>query len=114
MNYHGQMINIRIEPGAWDQAVGANTELTYRMGHRDARHAAAEIANEADGAIELLTGKIIMLKAAQSALAAERDALTQLTTDLLAENAGLKNKIDRLVAELADITMVELAALKGE
>lgn len=110
MNYHGQMINIRIEPGAWDQAVGANTELTYRMGHRDARHAAAEIANEADGAIELLTGKIIMLKAAQSALAAERDALKTLTTDLLAENAGLKDKIDRLRERCISLCFIEEAA----
>ena len=53
-------------------------------------------------------------RARHDALAAEREALTKLTSDLLAENAGLRDKADRLAVDLADITMVELAALKGE
>ena len=43
-------------------------------------------------------------RARHDALAAEREALQALVSDLLAENAGLKNKIDRLATELAEVT----------
>ena len=47
MDYHGRIINI-------DQAVGAACSSHYAIGHRDARHKAAEIALEAQAEIERL------------------------------------------------------------
>lgn len=50
MNYHGRMMNIQA-----DANKPHATTLVYLYGHRDARHAAAEIAAEADMVIaELL------------------------------------------------------------
>ena len=50
MNFHGRIMNIPAE--GEDGADGI--EVSYLMGHRDARHAAAEIANEADEQIREL------------------------------------------------------------
>lgn len=36
------------------ESAGGYTQLAYKLGHRDARHAAAELANEADRCIEEL------------------------------------------------------------
>jgi REP element-mobilizing transposase RayT len=47
MNYHARMMNIQFPKYA-------TTPMTYETGHRDARHAAAEIANEADAEIKRL------------------------------------------------------------
>ncbi len=44
MSYHGRIMNIR------DGTDGA-ASIEYKRGHRDARHAAAEIALEADARI---------------------------------------------------------------
>jgi hypothetical protein len=43
MSYHAKMMNLA--------HTEATCTLSYGMGHRDARHAAAEIANEADNEI---------------------------------------------------------------
>lgn len=51
MNFHGRMMNIR------DGADGA-ASIEYKRGHRDARHAAAEIANEADARIAELEAQL--------------------------------------------------------
>jgi catalase len=48
MNYHGRIMNIPINHPK------AMTSENYKEGHRDARHDAAEIANEADAEIERL------------------------------------------------------------
>jgi hypothetical protein len=51
MSYHGRMMNLQPDPDfQYSDAYGVD----YRTGHRDARHAAAEIANEADVEIERL------------------------------------------------------------
>lgn len=47
MNYHQRMMNIPLGDLIADSG-------QYRNGHRDARHAAAEIANEADAEVERL------------------------------------------------------------
>jgi hypothetical protein len=47
VNYHGRIMNI---------STFLVPDEGYRIGHRDARHAAAEIANEADAEIERLRG----------------------------------------------------------
>lgn len=50
-DFHGRIMNIR------DGADGA-ASIEYKRGHRDARHAAAEIANEADNRIVELEAQI--------------------------------------------------------
>lgn len=47
MSYHQRMMNIPCP-------TGRDTAFDYVYGHRDARHAAAEIANEADAEVERL------------------------------------------------------------
>lgn len=53
--FHARMMNIPV-PGHFntteDQSAGLR--ITYKLGHRDARHAAAEIASEADAEIRRL------------------------------------------------------------
>lgn len=52
MSYHDEMMNIPAIGLAAGTPIEART--TYKIGHRDARHAAAEIALKADARIELL------------------------------------------------------------
>lgn len=77
-NFHGRMMNIAV---VLRQMLETTTNPylddvgTYKRGHRDARHAAAEIANEADARIEQLE--------AQLAAAQERErGLVTLIGDL--------------------------------
>jgi hypothetical protein len=63
-NYHGRMVNIQakhypIDSPEW---LDPAEEHGYRIGHRDARHAAAEIANEADTRIEELESQLEPLR----------------------------------------------------
>jgi hypothetical protein len=48
MSYHSRMMNLPPDKEP------VNGSSAYRLGHRDARHAAAEIANEADAEIDQL------------------------------------------------------------
>lgn len=57
-DYHARIMNVAVPSTAPDSSA-------YRLGHRDARHAAAEIASEAEGriitleaAVERLTARI--------------------------------------------------------
>lgn len=64
MNYHGQIMNIQVTSAKIGSAVEAGVLLdndretklatAYKIGHRDARHDAAEIAIQADAKIERL------------------------------------------------------------
>jgi hypothetical protein len=49
MNYHGRLMNL--QP---DYSSPESHAVAYKRGYRDARHAAAEVANEADSEIERL------------------------------------------------------------
>lgn len=53
MDLHGQMMNLRcvVPP---DAQVWANYGYAYKVGHRDARHAAAEVALKADACVRAL------------------------------------------------------------
>jgi chromosome segregation ATPase len=51
-NYHGRMMNI---------PTTGRRSVAYREGHRDARHAAAEIASEADAEIASLAAEVAEL-----------------------------------------------------
>jgi hypothetical protein len=52
MSFHNEIMNLLcvIPPGLSQ----LNTHHLYQIGHRDARHAAAELANKADAEIERL------------------------------------------------------------
>ena len=54
MDYHGRIMNIAIDPVRGGQIELAHPFTAYSIGHREARHAAAEIANEADAEIARL------------------------------------------------------------
>ena len=53
MNLHGQIMNLNCVPTNMDAEPAQR--LAYKVGHRDARHAAAELALTADAGIELLS-----------------------------------------------------------
>lgn len=56
MSFHNRMMNIAVDPVAMSSAhKPGSLHLAYKIGHKDARHAAAEIANEADAEIARLT-----------------------------------------------------------
>lgn len=46
MNLHNQIMNIPTVPGSY------NDEFCYKLGHRDARHAAAELSLKYDALIQ--------------------------------------------------------------
>ena len=52
MNLHGQIMNLgAVEP---DEYADGPVRTAYRVGHRDARHAAAELALKADAELDAL------------------------------------------------------------
>lgn len=58
MSYHAQIMNLPITVNMAQIGLKADM-ITYKEGHRDARHAAAELANAADKRIETLTQALI-------------------------------------------------------
>lgn len=58
MDLHGQIINLRVDAMPTLPLCGGSAAtreaLAYKVGHRDARHAAAELALKADACIESL------------------------------------------------------------
>jgi hypothetical protein len=61
MNYHGRMMNIGVEgiKGTLkNDADARGIRIAYKLGHRDARHVAAEIAAEADARIAALEAQL--------------------------------------------------------
>jgi hypothetical protein len=56
MNLHNEIMNINCAVG---HAYAAN-QTAYKMGHRDARHAAAELALRADAEIERLQSSLVI------------------------------------------------------
>jgi hypothetical protein len=66
MNLHARIMNVLCDPEASEATY--ERRIAYSKGHRDARHAAAEIANEAEAEL--------------AALRAERDALRDALEDI--------------------------------
>lgn len=56
MNFHNDIMNLPCDP---DKALKSAAISAYKLGHRDARHAAAELALEADGRIDDLEAKLL-------------------------------------------------------
>ena len=66
-NYHGEIMNIPTRPdAAIEDQLQARTDtglvMAYKIGHRDARHAAAKIAIEADRRIAELEAQLAAAK----------------------------------------------------
>lgn len=84
MSYHNKIMGIEIV----DDEPRART-LNYKIGHKDARHAAAEIANEADTVIADL---LEACEAAYSALGfpIDDESMNRVTNQLAAAIAKAK------------------------
>ena len=67
MDLHGQIMNLTIPIGT-GFAPGTSGDDGYRMGHRDACHAAAELALEADAEIKRMRGALLEIGDSDSAL----------------------------------------------
>lgn len=96
MNYHGRIMNIM------DYRWHSHDYLT---GHRDARHAAAEIANEADAEIERLQEELFDLRIAYKKLKASEAAASQ-------EDFNRRNEMDEMGDEIINLFR-ENAVLKS-
>ena len=59
-SYHGRIMNITSDV----EGMSNPSRVIYKTGHRDARHAAAEIAAEADGVIDELYDALENVRAA--------------------------------------------------
>lgn len=108
MNYHNKIINLSI-PGNWRNDYNSKTLGDLKEGHKCARHAAAEIANEADAIIaELLAAleEIVARNEIQhwfnldQARAAIAKAKEKEVTN--GNNIDRKRRIAELEAQLAD------------
>ena len=54
MELHGRIMNIAVDKAKELDALKTANPLAYKLGHRDARHAAAELALKADACIQVL------------------------------------------------------------
>lgn len=63
MNLHNEIMNIQVDRQKESQAVMSQDEadLSYRKGHRDARHVAAELSLKAQARIEELEDMLYRL-----------------------------------------------------
>lgn len=73
MDMHGLIMNL---PCEWAMRDWSNTREAYMYGHRDARHAAAELALMADAEIERLRTEVRNLQAGIRELVCSSDAPT--------------------------------------
>jgi hypothetical protein len=60
---HSQIMNIHSRDDADLNAEYSDRRIAYKSGHRDARHAAAELAVDADQRIEALSAQVQALRA---------------------------------------------------
>jgi hypothetical protein len=60
---HGQIMNIHSRDDDDLNAEYSDRRIAYKSGHRDARHAAAELAVDADQRIEALSAQVEALRA---------------------------------------------------
>ena len=67
-NLHAQIMNLPCE----------GTHESYKIGHRDARHAAAELANAADETIETLRAALTTTSEGNARLIEQRDELLEI------------------------------------
>lgn len=100
MSYHNRIMNI--PHGRVGDSDGMKM---YRLGHRDARHAAAEIATEADIEIERLRDQLGALQISYDRLKASEAAASQ-------EDFNRRNEMDEMGDEIINLFR-ENASLKS-
>jgi hypothetical protein len=66
MNLHAKIMNLTCDT----QRMTSVERMAYKLGHRDARHAAGELANEAD---VLIAELLVALETANSCMKVQRD-----------------------------------------
>lgn len=99
MNLHNEIMNIRCQP---DKEIPAVYQASYKLGHRDARHAAAELALAAETENEALLSQVSVLRAERDNAWAElRDI--RVTVNANSEESTL-DEISRVVARLAEFS----------
>lgn len=96
MNYHNKIMNLPLVQPESVQKAPAQARMAYELGHRDARHSAAEVSLEAMREIEALNGKL--------------NLISSLTTFM--ESAGLHINVD-LVDFYEDMTILLRAVAIG-
>ena len=84
MNLHEQIMNLR-GPSATGFARGTSGDDGYRMGHRDARHAAAELALAADSLRDELLTVAKMIDAHYSGSLDHQPAYVKMARKVLAQ-----------------------------
>ena len=82
MDLHGQIMNLPGSGGLSEIGTTQGEQLAYKRGHRDARHAAAEIALKADACIEALRSALLVMQG--EALPLKRHAIQQAEDALAA------------------------------
>lgn len=84
MNYHNRMMNIQDDVSG-GMSPGEN-RVAYKVGHKDARHAAAEIALEADAEIERLRYGYERLISATDTEMGDGDLAREIAREMLRPN----------------------------
>lgn len=107
-DYHGRIMNLSVSLDK--QALACETVgdmVVYVKGHRDARHAAAEIALEADAQLEAAAEKIAQAEALFATFVAESDARAQAAfATWEGQVAQLNAKIRALMGKVAELQSV--------
>jgi hypothetical protein len=107
MSYHNKIMNIKDLSEKHPNGL-SDTRRMYKLGHRDARHAAAEIVIEADLIIEEQQRKIGLLEAELArAKAVFEGAMEMWKHDEEEMNAELERLHNALVIILASIELPE-------
>jgi len=101
-SYHDRMMNIAA------RQLSANAQITYNIGHRDARHAAAEIASEADARIRELEAQLADLKdfAYNRAPKIAAEQADRQTAELRAQLAEFERRVNEEMAFLSKDDLV--------
>lgn len=100
MSYHNRIMNIQSLPRMDDPP---ESGVAYKFGHRDARHAAAEIANGADAEIARLKERIAELEPKAARYDWLRDTNHPRIAAMASEHAAMLASLREAEAALADI-----------
>ena len=110
MDYHGRIMNVEVDVASM-AAAGKPRSLrfAFKAGHRDARHAAAEIANEADAEIARITAakdaEIARLREALRLVVAYDEMAIDCDSDvaLMLAYAGALDACRAALAQVAEV-----------
>ena len=95
-DFHGRMVNIQITPESSLNLRDDTARSLYKLGHRDARHAAAEIANEADRQIEELMSRLGRLQGMAETLREQQDETQKMLDHVADDRDRIKTELEKL------------------